>query len=110
MQEGDKKQKNLGIITIKPNSNKTFVSAIENVEVEGGMKGGAQENHTNVHDRVTKGGSLPQVLHQGVNKEKKPDLRHTNSTNSQQQQLKHQQVQQPVQAKVNIQDNNGKSK
>lgn len=41
MQEGDKKQKNLGIITIKPNSNKTFVSAIENVEVEGGMKGGA---------------------------------------------------------------------
>ncbi|XP_049360973.1 uncharacterized protein LOC125825703 [Solanum verrucosum] len=51
-------------LLVPTNSSIVYVDC--NVEVEGGMEGGSQENHTNLQEGVSKGGNLTHVLHEGV--------------------------------------------
>ncbi|XP_015159876.1 submandibular gland secretory Glx-rich protein CB-like [Solanum tuberosum] len=43
--------------------------------VEGGMDEGSQEIHSNIQERVSKGGNLTHVLHEGVHTDHNPDFR-----------------------------------
>ena len=57
---------------MQPNS---FGVLNENEYVFGGMEGGSQEETTNLHKKGTKGGSLPHVIHEGLNTDLSPYFR-----------------------------------
>ena len=98
-----------GIIAMKPNS---FNVIKVNVEVIGGMEGGSQEEPTNLHERGTKGGKLPHVMHEGLNNDHKTDFRaldNTKDKNTQEDpQMKIQKVQSAKNRKQKIENNKEK--
>lgn len=49
------------------------MSTAETVEVQKGMKGGCQENLTNMQDGVTKWGSFPHAFLEGAESYHNPD-------------------------------------
>ncbi|KAH0737816.1 hypothetical protein KY290_036521 [Solanum tuberosum] len=76
----------VGIETILPIPHHPHINSIEIAmcvdEVEGGMKGVCQEKPTNMHEVVTKGGSLTHVLHKVVHTDHRLDLRASASPSS----------------------------
>ncbi|KAK4733761.1 hypothetical protein R3W88_008022 [Solanum pinnatisectum] len=62
------------------------------------MEGGCQENHTNLQEGVSKWGSLPHVLHEGMDSDHSPDLRASATTKVPQHKARNTQLQQQNQA------------
>ncbi|KAH0776722.1 hypothetical protein KY290_008133 [Solanum tuberosum] len=77
IQNGNKEYgKSTGIDSMLPiptHPNNVAVECI--VEVEGGMEGGSQENHSNLQEGVSKGGNLTYAMHEGVHTDHSTDLR-----------------------------------
>lgn len=78
--------------------------------VNGGMDKGYQEKTTNLQERVTKGGSLPHGLHEGLNIDRSQEFRDNCKSNYKQQQLEKQQREKQVQIGNNKQQKTGKDK
>ncbi|KAG5599221.1 hypothetical protein H5410_030591 [Solanum commersonii] len=68
IQKGSKDNNKSTIIdTMLPIPTNLNISVVNyNVEVERGMNGGSQEKHNNLQERVSKGGNLTHVLHEGI--------------------------------------------
>lgn len=69
------RNKNSCITDVKLNSNNVYVDENFFDKADGGMDVECQESLTNIHERVTKGGNLPHVLHDAVHNYLNRDLR-----------------------------------
>ncbi|KAH0716635.1 hypothetical protein KY285_012666 [Solanum tuberosum] len=95
--DNKKDGKSTGIDSMLPiptHPNNVSVECI--AEVEGGMEGGSQENHSNLQEGVSKGGNLTHVMHEGVYTDHSIDprasatpMKHSHNTRQQQKLQQH---------------------
>uniref|UniRef100_M1DNV2 Bifunctional endo-1,4-beta-xylanase xylA n=1 Tax=Solanum tuberosum TaxID=4113 RepID=M1DNV2_SOLTU len=102
--ENKANNKNAGIDSMLPIPINPNCSYLDGTAVaKGGMDGGCQETHTNMQERVSKGGNLLHVLHEGTHIDHSLDPRASATTYDQQHSPRQQQNQHQKQTETNNQ-------